>query len=157
MLRLKELRRQRDPTSTSATKSVAQRTGKGHRRFVGTLDAVEQHQRQFGRTPRTVAADTGFYSLKNEKTIQRMGVTRVAVPSRSTKSSERRNCKKRVGSSVAPCWRTGCESRISVLKRRHGLNRCRYRGFAGMQRWVGLGVIADNTIQIGRYLAVQRA
>src|SRR5260370_27995226 len=38
MLRLKKLRRQRDPTSTSATKFVAQRTGKGHRRFVGTLD-----------------------------------------------------------------------------------------------------------------------
>jgi len=54
-------------------------------------------------------------------------------------------------------WRAGCEGRISVLKRRHGLNRCRYRGFEGMQRWVGLGVIADNIIQIGRCLALQRA
>jgi transposase, IS5 family len=52
---------------------------------------------------------------------------------------------------------TGCEGRISVLKRHHGLNRCRYRGFEGMQRWVGLGVIADNLIQIVRCLAVQRA
>jgi len=42
-------------------------------------------------------------------------------------------------------------------KRRHGLGRCRYRGFEGMQRWVGLGVIADNISQIGRCLAVQRA
>src|SRR6266446_3533298 len=33
-----EIRRQRDPTSTSATKFVAQRTGKRHRRFVGTMD-----------------------------------------------------------------------------------------------------------------------
>ena len=54
------------------------------------VPAVEQHQRQFGRPPRMVAADTGFYSLKNERTIQAMGVRRVAVPSRSTKSSERR-------------------------------------------------------------------
>src|SRR5271157_897503 len=38
MLRLKKIRRQRDPTYTSATKFVAQRTGKGHRRFVGTMD-----------------------------------------------------------------------------------------------------------------------
>src|SRR5260370_11342135 len=38
MLRLKKLRRQRDPTSTSATKCVAQRTSEGHRRSVGTLD-----------------------------------------------------------------------------------------------------------------------
>jgi len=34
------------------------------------IPAVEQHQRQFGRAPRMVAADTGFYSLKNEKTRQ---------------------------------------------------------------------------------------
>ncbi len=41
-------------------------------------------------------------------------------------------------------WRTGCEGRISVLKRRDGLQRCRYRGFAGMERWVGWGVLAHN-------------
>jgi hypothetical protein len=40
-------------------------------------------------------------------------------------------------------WRTGCEGRISVTKRRHGLNRCRYKGDRGMKRWVGFGVIAD--------------
>jgi transposase, IS5 family len=52
-------------------------------------------------------------------------------------------------------WRTGCEGRISVVKRRHGLNRCRYRGEIGMQRWVGLGVIADNLVNIGRALQKQ--
>jgi hypothetical protein len=39
-------------------------------------------------------------------------------------------------------WRTGCERRISVIKRRHGLIRCRYKGDAVMKRRVGLGVIA---------------
>src|SRR2546425_10379872 len=57
----------------------------------------------------------------------------------------------------AQAWRTGCEGRISVLKRRHGLNRCRYRGDDGMKRWVGLGVIADNLINIGKVLALQAA
>ncbi|HEX2238637.1 MAG TPA: transposase [Gammaproteobacteria bacterium] len=47
-------------------------------------------------------------------------------------------------------WRTGCEGRISVLKRRHGLNRSRYKGSDGMKRWVGIGVIADNVINIAR-------
>ena len=50
-------------------------------------------------------------------------------------------------------WRTGCEGRISLLKRRHGLNRCRYKGLPGIQRWVGFGVIADNLINIGHALA----
>ena len=46
-------------------------------------------------------------------------------------------------------WRTGCEGRISVSKRHHGLTRCRYRGDDGMQRWVGIGVIADSVINVG--------
>ena len=52
-------------------------------------------------------------------------------------------------------WRTGSEGRISVVKRRHGLNRSRYRGDAGMKRWVGLGVIADNLVNISRAMAEQ--
>lgn len=121
------------------------------------VPAVEQHQRQFERAPRMVAADTGLYSLKNEKTIQGMGVTRVAVPSRSTKSSQRRKLQRARWFRAGQRWRTGCEGRISVLKRRHGLSRCRSRGFEGMQRWDGLGVVVDNLIQIGRCLAAQRA
>src|SRR4051812_5661468 len=54
-------------------------------------------------------------------------------------------------------WRTGCEGRISVVKRRHGLNRCRYKCDTGMQRWIGLGIIADNLITIGHALAKPRA
>src|SRR5215470_12479594 len=54
-------------------------------------------------------------------------------------------------------WRTGCEGRISVAKRRHGLRRCRYKGYVGMHRWVGLGVIADNLINIGRAIQKQAA
>jgi IS5 family transposase len=42
-----------------------------------------------------------------------------------------------------------------VVKRRHGLARCRYKGFVGMNRWVALGVIADNVINIGRAMEKQ--
>src|SRR5208337_2640523 len=38
------------------------------------------------------------------------------------------------GSSGARKWRTGCEGWISVVKRRHGLARCRYHGADGMRR-----------------------
>jgi hypothetical protein len=48
-----------------------------------------------------------------------------------------------------------CEGRTSVLKRRHGLQRVRYKGPDGMKRWVGFGVIADNIIHIGSHLAEQ--
>jgi hypothetical protein len=51
-----------------------------------------------------------------------------------------------------PWFRNGREGRISVVKRRHGLNRCRDKGDRGMQRWIGLGIIGDNLINIGRVL-----
>ncbi len=76
----------------------------------------------------------------------------VAVPSQSTKSQQRKQRQKKRWFKKAQKWRTGCEGRISVLKRRHGVNRSRYKGINGMRRFVGLGVIADNLINIGRVL-----
>jgi Transposase DDE domain len=81
----------------------------------------------------------------------------VCVPNRSTKSAERKREQKKRWFRSGQKWRTGCEGRISVTKRRHGLNRCRYRGDNGMKRWVGLDVIADNLINIGRAIAKQTA
>jgi transposase, IS5 family len=81
------------------------------------------------------------------------GVRRIASPNRSTKSAERKKLQKKRWFRNAQKWRTGCEGRISLLKRRHGLNRCRYKGQSGMKRWVGLGVIGDKLINIGRALS----
>ncbi len=121
------------------------------------VPAVAEHRRRFGRVPQLATADAGFYAQKNETALRELGVQRVAVPSRSTRSAERRKMQKQRWFRAAQKWRTGSEGRISVLKRRHGLARCRYRGFEGMERWVRLGIIADNVIQIGRCLAMERA
>jgi IS5 family transposase len=119
------------------------------------IAAVETHQAKLGRTPHLVAADAAFYSAKNEAAAIAKGVKRVCIPNRSTKSAERKREQKKRWFRSGQKWRTGCEGRISVIKRRHGLNRSRYKGDAGMQRWVGLGVIADNLINIGRAMAKQ--
>lgn len=119
------------------------------------LPAVEVHQRKLGRTPRLVAADAGYYSHANEQGAQALGVKYVSIPNRSTRNAERRRWQKQRWFKNGQKWRTGCEGRISVLKRRHGLARCRYRGLTGMRRWVGLGIIADNLINLGRRLAPQ--
>jgi transposase, IS5 family len=117
--------------------------------------AIAIHQQRLGRVPDWVAADAGFYSADGEKKAHQQGVKYVSVPNRSTKSPERRKLQKTRWFKKGQKWRTGCEGRISVLKRRHGLNRCRYKGDRGMKRWVGLGVISDNLINIGRALAVK--
>ena len=49
-----------------------------------------------------------------------MGVKRVCIPNRSTKSAERRREQKKRWFRNGQKWRTGCEGRISVVKRRQG-------------------------------------
>jgi len=116
------------------------------------VPAVEVHCERLGRVPDLVAADAGFYSAQGEKSAKEKGVKKVSVPNRSTKSVERRKLQKTRWFKKGQKWRTGCEGRISVLKRRHGLNRCRYKGHDGMKIWVGFGVICDNLITMGDYL-----
>src|SRR5262249_4559399 len=96
------------------------------------IPAIETHRAKLGRTPYLVVADAGFYSAKNEAAAKANGVKRVCIPNRSTKSKKRRREQKKRWFRNGQKWRTGCEGRISVVKRRHGLNRCRYRGEAGM-------------------------
>lgn len=118
--------------------------------------AIEKHIQQFGCAPRLTAADAGFFSAANETSAQQLGVKWVAIPSKSTKSAARKLTQKKRWFKKAQAWRTGCEGRISVLKRRHGINRSRYKGTEGMRRFVGLGVIADNLHHIGAVLATRK-
>jgi len=105
--------------------------------------ALDRHMALFERAPQLAVADGGFASRANERAAQDRGVRHVVLPrqSRETRSRIAR---------AALRWRTGIEGRISALKRRHGLRRCRYHGESGMQRWVGLGVIANNLLVLGR-------
>src|SRR2546427_3487078 len=105
--------------------------------------ALDRHIALFDRAPQLAVADGGFASRTNERAALDRGVRHVVLPrqSRETRSRIAR---------AALRWRTGSEGRISALKRRHGLRRCRYRGESGMQRWVGFGVIANNLLVLGR-------
>jgi len=108
------------------------------------IPSLETHQRIFGRPPYLLAADRGFWSLRNKQVAQSGGVKRVCIPALGKPSAAQRaeqhqrwfRCGQRV--------RAGCEGRISVMKRRDGLARCLYRGPDGMQRWVGWGVVSNN-------------
>jgi IS5 family transposase len=117
------------------------------------LPAIALHEDLLGRTPYLVTADAAFFSQHNEDAAHAGGVKRVAIPNAYTKSATRKQLQKKRWFRNAQKWRTGSEGRISLLKRRHGLNRCRYKGPPGIRRWVGFGVIADNLINIGHALA----
>lgn len=105
--------------------------------------ALDRHIALFARPPHLAVADGGFASHRNEHAALARGVRHVVLP-RLTREERSRTAR------AALRWRTGSEGRISALKRRHGLRRCRYRGSSGMQRWVGLGVIANDLLVLAR-------
>jgi IS5 family transposase len=112
------------------------------------VPALDVHQELFGRAPRLAAADRGFSSAANEHAATARGVRRVVLPHQGRRSPARRAHERQRWFRRGQRWRVGCEGRISVLKRRHGLERCGYHGPAGTERWVGLGVIAHNLLTI---------
>ena len=119
--------------------------------------ALDRHQTIFGRAPDLAAGDRGFSSATNERAATDRGVRRVVLPRRGPKSPVRRAYERQRWFRRGQRWRVGCEGRISVLKRRHGLDRCRYHGEDGMHRWVGFGVIADNLMNIATFTKARAA
>src|SRR2546428_7533079 len=113
--------------------------------------ALDRHQAIFGRAPDLAAGDRGFSSARNEQAAVDRGVRRVVLPRSGPKSPARRAYEHQRWFRRGQRWRVGCEGRISVLKRRHGLRRCRYHGDDGMHRWVGLGVIANNLVSTATF------
>jgi IS5 family transposase len=105
--------------------------------------ALDRHIALFDHAPHLAVADGGFASHTNERAAQERGVRHIVLP-RQPRAARSRAAR------AALRWRTGSEGRISALKRRHGLRRCRYRGPSGMQRWVGLGVIANDLLALAR-------
>ncbi|MGH7354631.1 MAG: ISNCY family transposase [Candidatus Rokuibacteriota bacterium] len=112
--------------------------------------ALDRHVALFGRAPRLAVADAGFASRANERAATDRGVHRVVLPRRGRPAPSRHPPHRERWYRRALRWRTGSEGRISAIKRCHGLRRCRYRGPHGMERWVGLGVIANNLRALAR-------
>ena len=97
-----------------------------------------------------------MYSAPNEAYADKIGVKRVILPKPGYKSKARRQHERQRWFKRGRHFHAGVEGRISVLKRKHGLGRCRYHGDDGFGRWVGLGVIAGNLAVMGAALFARR-
>jgi transposase, IS5 family len=117
--------------------------------------ALDRHMAIFDRPPDLAAGDRGFASAANEEAAVTRGVRRVVLPRSGRKTPARRTYERQRWFRRGQRWRVGCEGRISVIKRRHGLRRCRYHGADGTARWVGLGVIANNLMSTATFAAAR--
>ncbi len=120
------------------------------------MPALEQQQACFGRAPQMATADRGFFSAKNEREAQELGVKKVALPARGRLSAQRAKQQKQRWFRRALRWRAGCEATISTLKHPFSMWRATYKGAPGFQRYVGWCVITKNLFSIARYQARRR-
>jgi IS5 family transposase len=114
---------------------------------------LENHVQLFGRPPRQASADRGVHSAANEAFAAKLGVKRVILPKPGRKSETRRQHERQRWFWRGRRFHAGVEGRISVIKRKHGLDRCRNHGQDGFERWVGWGVIANNLVAMSKGLS----
>lgn len=116
--------------------------------------AIEQHIEHFGKVPYQASADRGVSSQPNEDYAIDKGIKRVILPKAGYKSQARRDHERQSWFRRGRRYHAGVEGRISVLKRKHGLDRCLNHGEDGFERWVGWGIIANNLTMIGQNATV---
>jgi IS5 family transposase len=114
--------------------------------------SLEHHIQAFGHAPSLLVADRKVATPANEQIAQQHGVRRIVLPQAGHKTAARQGYERQRWFRRGRDWRAGIEGRISGLKRRHGLERCRYHGDAGMERWVGWGIITHNLHTIAQTL-----
>jgi IS5 family transposase len=119
--------------------------------------SLDHHIQLFGRPPYQASADRGVYSASNEAYAEQAGVKRVILPKPGYKSEARRQHEQQRWFKRGRRFHAGVEGRISVLKRKHGLDRCLYHGEDGFGRWVGWGAIAGNLAVMGAALVARQA
>src|SRR5215470_1110812 len=110
--------------------------------------AIDRITRRAGRVPRAVTADRGYGQAAVERDLHAAGVRTVAIPRQATTSAARKVLEHGRGFRKLVKWRTGCEGRISYLKRGYGWDRTRLDGRHGAAIWCGHGVLTHNLTKI---------
>ena len=110
--------------------------------------AIERVARRAGQVPAAVTADRGYGQPATERDLHALGVQVVAIPRQATTSPARKAAEHSPGFRKLVKWRTGCEGRISYLKRGYGWNRTLLDGTTGAAIWCGHGVFAHNLVKI---------
>ncbi len=112
------------------------------------IEAVSHHCALFEHPPNLVTADRGVHSAETEDKLKASGVKRIAIPASGRLSQERQALERTRSWKRGYRWRAGIEGRIASLRRDFGWRKSRYHGPDGMERWLGLGVIASNLRRI---------
>ncbi len=115
--------------------------------------AVARVIKRTGRKPRTVTADRGYGEAAVEDELHELGIRDVVIPRRGRPSKARQDAERGRAFRRTLKWRTGCEGRISHLKRNYGWDRSMIDSTEGARIWTGHGVLAHNLAKIAALTA----
>ena len=95
-----------------------------------------------------MTADRGYGEAAVQDALHDLGVRTVVIPRKGSPGKARQQVEHRPAFRRTIKWRTGCEGRISTLKRGYGWDRTRLDGTEGARIWTGHGVLTHNLIKI---------
>ena len=115
--------------------------------------AIDRVKARTGRAPRTVTADRGYGEAAVDQALSDLGVRNVVIPRKGRPGAARQQVEHRRAFRRTVKWRTGCEGRISTLKRGYGWDRTRLDDLEGAKTLTGQGIFTHNLIKIAALTA----
>lgn len=102
--------------------------------------SIQGYKERFGKMPTQLAADRGFWSKGNRQLAEDLGIKKIAIENKGKsnylKGQPFRERLRRL--------RCKIEAKISLAKRKHGLDRCLYSIEHGEEIWARLGLMTMN-------------
>ena len=102
--------------------------------------SITGYKERFGKIPTQLAADRGFWSKDNRQLAEDLGIKKIAIENKGKsnylKGKPFRERLRRL--------RCKIEAKISLAKRKHGLDRCLYSIPHGEEMWARLGLMTMN-------------
>jgi IS5 family transposase len=110
--------------------------------------AVARITKRKGRPPGTVTADRGYGEAAVDAELTDLGVRTIVIPRKGRPGAARQRVEHGRAFRRTIKWRTGCEGRISTLKRGYGWDRTRLDNLEGAKTWTGQGIFTHNLTKI---------
>jgi hypothetical protein len=118
-----------------------------------TLPLADRLLAQFGESLQSWSVDKGF-SAQEDRALLELFIPEVIMPKKGRRSQADQARETQETFRRLRRRHSAIESDINALEH-HGLNRCPDKGWSGVQRYVGFGVLAYNLHKIGNRLLAQ--
>jgi IS5 family transposase len=102
--------------------------------------SLNGYRERFGRLPSELSADRGFWSKENQALAESLGIKKIAIENKG-KSSHLKGKPFRERLRRRRC---AIEAKISLAKRKYGLDHCRYTRPGSEITWTRMGLLSMN-------------